>query len=200
MPVVRERCGVPSGALTLEGEWLNRNGGGAPVVALHPHPQHGGAMDNPVIDAAARALAERGHPALKVNFRGVGRSGGRWDGGAGETDDAVAAAEHARLATAQAGVVLVGYSFGAWIALEAARRIDGVRRLILISPPNAMFDFSALAGRADFHAVTGDRDQFCDLPALKALCGDRLAVIPGADHFYARKLHALAAHLASLPV
>jgi hypothetical protein len=182
---------VRSGPLSLEAAWLNADGGRDPVVALHPHPQHGGTMDNPVIGRAAHLLALRGHPVLQLNFRGVGASGGGWSGGAGEVDDAVAAADAARLRAARPGVVLCGYSFGAWVSLEAAARLADVRRLILISPPNLMFDFSALAGRADVAAVTGDRDEFCDLPALRALAGDRLTVIPGADHFYSRALDGL---------
>ena len=182
MTVSREHVTVPSGRITLEGELLNAKGKGAPAVALAPHPLYGGTMDNNVIDGAALALAGRGHPVLKINYRGVGRSGGTWSDGAGEADDAVAAAVFVGRG-AGPGVVLCGYSFGAWVAIQAAARIGDVGPLLLISPPTTMLDCSALRTMKRFHAFCGDRDEFCDHAVLKTLAGDRLTVIPSANHF-----------------
>src|SRR3546814_20816159 len=58
---------------------------------LHPHPQHGGTMNNKVIYAAYHAFARKGFSVLRFNFRGVGRSQGRFDRGEGELSDAASA-------------------------------------------------------------------------------------------------------------
>ena len=200
----RESVTAHSGGLSLEGLFLNNNGGRPPVVALAPHPLYGGSMDNPVIAEAADLFARRGHPVLAINYRGVGRSEGAWSGGAGEMVDAGAAAEFALLETAQPGVIFCGYSFGAWVALQCAVKRGDVRALVLISPPTAMFDFSPLKSITAFHAFVGDRDEYCDLDSLRLFAGDScLTVIPGADHFYSRHLHDLAEaiekHVADFP-
>src|SRR5262245_2084621 len=59
-------------------------GPAAVAVVCHPHPLFGGTMHNKVVHAAAEALARRGLPTLRFNFRGVGRSAGRHDNGRGE--------------------------------------------------------------------------------------------------------------------
>src|SRR5512144_2084306 len=93
--------------------------GGA--VLCHPHPEYGGTMDVAVVVAVARALAERGWSALRFNFGGVGRSGGRYAGGTEERHDVAVAADAlaARVST-DVPLALVGYSFGAWVATMAA--------------------------------------------------------------------------------
>src|SRR5262245_20436228 len=67
------------------------SGPAAVAVVCHPHPLFGGTMHNKVVHAAAEALARRGLPTLRFNFRGVGRSTGRHDNGRGEQDDLTAA-------------------------------------------------------------------------------------------------------------
>src|SRR6187549_2556456 len=52
-------------------------------VVCHPHPLHGGTMQNKVVHTAARALQEAGAATVRFNFRGVGASGGRYDDGVG---------------------------------------------------------------------------------------------------------------------
>jgi alpha/beta superfamily hydrolase len=62
-------------------------GGGAPppgvaggVVIAHPHPLYGGTMAQPVVYRVAQACREQGYASLRFNFRGVGRSTGRYSG------------------------------------------------------------------------------------------------------------------------
>ena len=60
------------------------------AVVCHPHPLHGGTMDNKVVQTLARAFVQLGYRAVRFNFRGVGASAGAWDEGRGEIDDAMA--------------------------------------------------------------------------------------------------------------
>ena len=84
--------------MTLEAAFLLHAPTPAPgVVVCHPRPQYGGDMENNVVLAACRALAERGCAALRFNFRGIGRSEGDFDPGQDAQADA-------RAALAQAGL------------------------------------------------------------------------------------------------
>ena len=85
--------------LTVEGpvgpleSVLEMPGGDHPIaVALvcHPHPQHGGTMQNKVVHTLARAFLGTGIAALRFNFRGVGSSAGSFDEGNGEVQDVLA--------------------------------------------------------------------------------------------------------------
>src|SRR5258706_6097726 len=80
-----------AGAWSLEGRLAAPPAATRGAVVCHPHPQYGGDMDNPVVVAAAQALAARGVAALRFNFRGVGDSEGSYSGNLSETEDARAA-------------------------------------------------------------------------------------------------------------
>src|SRR3712207_4695272 len=88
---------IPSGDITLEGSLHLPEGKGPfpAVVVCHPHPQYGGDMHNNVVMALVDGVTRRGVAALRFNFRGVGRSGGTYDGGNGEQGDVQAALAHA---------------------------------------------------------------------------------------------------------
>ena len=60
------------------------------AVICHPHPVYGGTMTNKVVHVLAKSFNERGMPAVRFNFRGVGASVGAYDEGTGETQDALA--------------------------------------------------------------------------------------------------------------
>lgn len=108
------------------------------AVVCHPHPQYGGTLDNKVVYMLARAFGEAGMPALRFNFRGAGRSEGRFDEGVGEVDDALAALDWAGRQWPDAAPSLAGFSFGAYVALRvAARRRPG--RLVTVAPPVRYF-------------------------------------------------------------
>jgi hypothetical protein len=164
-----------------------------PAVICHPHPAYGGTMDNNVVIAAAQALQETGHSTLRFNFRGVGGSEGCYDGGEGEVEDARAAIEFVReKMNGDHPVILVGYSFGAWVSAKALEGDNTVAHLILIAPPTAMFDFHALLDdpqERSRHIIVGERDQFCDRENLQDIFQKlpdpkSLRVIPRTDHFF----------------
>jgi len=115
---------------------------GAPrglAVVCHPHPQFGGTMDNKVVQTLARALLQLGWRSVRFNFRGIGASAGIWDEGRGEVDDALAVvtAFRAEAAGPPIPLLLAGFSFGGYVAAEAASRLpDGEKpeRLVLVGP------------------------------------------------------------------
>ena len=195
------RLTFPSGALTLRGVLHTPAGGGpfAAVVVCHPHPQYGGDMDSNVVMAVVRGLLRHGIAALRFNFRGVGGSGGSYGGGQGEQDDVRAALAHAAaLAEVDAARLgLAGYSFGAWMAAAAAG--VHVPALALIALPLGMGGDPAPTLAAYPHPlllVAGDRDHVCPADGLRDLgarVGGRadVAVVPGADHFWAGHEHEL---------
>lgn len=104
-------------------------------VICHPHPLYGGAMSNKVVYTLASSASKQGLLTLRFNFRGVGKSTGQHDDGLGETDDTVWLAEQLRAAL-PAGVplVLAGFSFGAFVSLKAASRVQA-SALMSVAPP-----------------------------------------------------------------
>ena len=76
-------------------------------------------MDNKVVQTLARAFVQLGYRAVRFNFRGVGASQGQWDEGVGEVDDALAVIAACR--DAALPLALGGFSFGGYVAAQAAR-------------------------------------------------------------------------------
>lgn len=162
--------------------------GAALGVALlcHPHPLHGGTMDNKVVQTMARAVVARGWRALRFNFRGVGASEGRWDDGRGEVDDALAVIEALR----EPGLPLAlgGFSFGAYVAAQVASRLpEGGRDgpLVLIAP--AVTNFSMPAVSQPCLVVHGEADDVVPLAAVLDWARPQalpVTVVPGAGHFF----------------
>jgi uncharacterized protein len=111
------------------------------AVICHPHPLHGGAMQNKVVTTLAKAFQKSGIASIRFNFRGVGASEGQYDQARGEVDDCLAVVEWARSHYPQAmPPVLAGFSFGSFVAYQAASRID-CRLLVAVAPPVHHFPF-----------------------------------------------------------
>ena len=91
------------------------------ALVCHPHPLHGGTLDNKVVQTLARAFVQLGWRTVRFNFRGVGASQGVWDEGRGEVDDALAVLQGFREPTQP--LVLAGFSFGAYAASQVASRL-----------------------------------------------------------------------------
>ncbi len=182
-----------SDGLTLEGVLHLPDATPAPgLVVCHPHPQYGGDMWNNVVSAVCQTANASGIAALRFNFRGTAGSQGAYDDGRGEQQDAAAALSYLRsLAEIDAGrVALAGYSFGAAMALRAARDDRGLVALIAISLPTGG-DWPAGADTGcPILFLSGDRDEYSDPEALRRLAaglGDRaeVAIMRGVDHFWA---------------
>ena len=85
------------------------------LLLLHPHPLYGGTMGNKVVTTIARVARDGGLAAVAFNFRGAGRSDGKWDQGDGELHDAAAIAS-LMITQGVTKLCLAGFSFGGSIA------------------------------------------------------------------------------------
>jgi uncharacterized protein len=188
------RTTFPSSNLKLEGV-LHTPDGVRPfpaVIVCHPHPLYGGSMDNNVVDAVCEALAQASIAAFKFNFRGVGRSQGRYDEGRGEGKDVKAAIEYvAALKDVDAKRLgLCGYSAGAAFSLPVCCDDGRIAAIAAISAPLAMFDFSCIAScDKPLLLVSGSYDDFTPAKRFNDFCkilGDTAEheLIEGADHFW----------------
>ena len=164
----------------------------AAVVFAHPLPTHGGTMHTKAVYQGAKGLLRAGCAVLRFNFRGVGRSEGTFDGGAGEKGDFTAALDY--MARKYPGVPLwaAGFSFGSWIALETGAVDERVKVLIGIAPPVTKdgYDFSnTLKSAKPKFFVQGEADDICPIQDLWKFYGalpepKELVVIDGADHLF----------------
>jgi alpha/beta superfamily hydrolase len=189
-----ERVTFKSGDLTLEGMIARPDSPGPhrAAVVCHPHPLYGGSMYNNVVDAVIEALHVRGFATLRFNFRGVGQSDGEFGNGHGEADDAAAAI---RFLTGQSGVrpdsaIMAGYSFGAMVAVRAARSQPEVSSIIAVALPIGMVEPAVLDSiRKPIVLLAGYRDAYCPEKPLTALAERlgtlaQLKIIGGTDHFF----------------
>ena len=188
----------------LEGRYHHSKRPGAPIaLTLHPHPLHGGTMNNRVVFALFQAFQKRGFSVLRFNFRGVGRSQGRFDSGTGELSDAASALDWMQTVNPNAsGCWIGGYSFGAWIGMQLLMRRPEIDGFISVAPPAGNLDFSFLAPcPASGLMLHGSRDDVVPPEAAEKLA-KKLAhqrnvtieykVISGADHFFAEHMAELA--------
>ncbi len=154
------------------------------ALLAHPHPLHGGSLENKVVQTLAKAFVALGYCALRLNFRGVGGSEGVFDEGRGELEDFVALAEYAR-ATYGAGECAVGgFSFGGYVAALAAQTLQPVH-LVLVAPAVGRFPVSAVGFGA--LVIHGEEDDVVPLKeVLDWACPQELPVVvfPGAGHFF----------------
>ena len=82
---------LPGPAGRIEARYQRQKAPGAPMaLVLHPHPQFGGTMNNPLVYDLFHMFHRLGCTTVRFNFRGVGRSQGTFDSGAGELSDAAA--------------------------------------------------------------------------------------------------------------
>lgn len=184
----------PSGdaSFELEGLFQLPDGEGPfpAAVVCHPYPPAGGTMEAPLVQAISRALAEAGIAALRFNFRSVGVSGGAFDNGRGEVEDVAGALDWlgAQPKVDPDRLALVGYSFGAAMALFEAARNDCPQALALIGLP-LRWDLPAPSiDDRPCLLVAGERDQLCPAPELRSLArglkGDvKVHIVADADHF-----------------
>ncbi|HEU4458972.1 MAG TPA: alpha/beta fold hydrolase [Methylibium sp.] len=166
----------------------------AVLVVCHPHPQHGGTLDNKVVQTIARAGLQNGWRSLRFNFRGVGRSEGSWDAGRGEIDDALAVVAAQR--GADLPLVLAGFSFGGFVAASVAQRLAGAapaQRLALVAPSTQKQTVPDLpeALRAETFVVHGSDDEVVPCAATLAWAAAQdlpVTVLPSSGHFFHGKL------------
>jgi alpha/beta superfamily hydrolase len=109
------------------------------ALLCHAHPLHGGSMHFKLLFRVAKVLQSRGYAVLRFHFRGVGRSGGSFDHGRGEADDARAALDFLSRSYPGKPMVLGGFSFGAAVALRVGAADARVSALLLMGLPVSAF-------------------------------------------------------------
>jgi uncharacterized protein len=169
-----------------------RTSRGVALVA-HPHPLFGGALDNKVTQTLARAFVELGYTAWRPNFRGVGASEGTHDEGKGEVEDLASVLKHAGAEKP----VLAGFSFGAAVQTKLAQLVKP-ERMALVGV--AVKHLETLPVPADTILIHGEEDTTVLLADVLAWARPQdlpVVVVPGADHFFHRRLQILRAIIAN---
>src|SRR5579864_387959 len=167
----------------IEGRYHHSKDANAPIaLLLHPHPQHGGTMNNKVVYTLYHAFVRQGFSALRFNFRGVGRSQGSFARGEGELSDAASALDW-----------LQSYNANA-----TACWIDG---FISVAPPANLYDFGFLAPCPSSGLIIhGDKDHLVPLESVQKLINKLMhqrditidfRLVRGADHFFQNRLEEL---------
>ncbi len=161
------------------------------AVVAHPHPLHGGSLDNKVVHMLSQTLCEHGFVSVRSNFRGVGRSDGVYDAGEGETEDLLAVIHFVHERYPDLPLILLGFSFGAYVQSRVASQL-GADKLVLVAPAVGMYAFPPVP--ADTVVIHGEDDELIPLAQVRQWTerqGLRLQVVAGADHFFNRKLNEL---------
>jgi alpha/beta superfamily hydrolase len=164
----------------------------AAVVFAHPLPTHGGTMHTKAVYQATKGLVRAGCAVLRFNFRGVGASEGTFAGGSGEQEDYNAALDYVHARYPEVHLWAAGFSFGAWIALEAGAADERVTVLIGIAPPVTRegYDFSRTkrSTKTKFF-IQGEADDICPLQDMWKFYSElhepkELVIIDAADHLF----------------
>lgn len=161
-------------------------------LMAHPHPLHGGTLDNKVVATLARTAAEADWVAVRPNFRGVGASEGAFDHGVGETEDLVAVARFVEARYPALPWVLAGFSFGAYVQHRVVQRV-AAHRLILVAPAVHLYAFDEVP--ADTVVLYGDTDEVVPPDTIADWAraqGLETRVLAGAGHFFHGRLRELA--------
>jgi hypothetical protein len=151
----------------LEALYLDVADARGAVLICHPNPVQGGTMLNKVVSTLQRTARDAGYVTLRFNYRGVGQSAGSHDMGAGEVADAEAAAAWLRQQHPELPLVLMGFSFGGFVAASLAGRLEAadveLQQLFMIAPAvmrlNAQFP---LPERVALIVVQPDTDEVVD--------------------------------------
>lgn len=172
------------------------------ALIAHPHPLHGGTMDNKVVTTLARATLAAGLITVRSNFRGVGQSAGVHDHGFGECDDLAAIVQIISHRHPGLDWTLLGFSFGAFVQQQLSQRMpigQSLRQVILVAPAVTLRPFGAIDGPATI--LQGDQDEIIPLATVQKYAqaqGLNLIVVPEAGHFFHGKLLDLRAQVGTL--
>lgn len=183
----------------------------------HPHPLFGGTQDNKVVTTIARTFASLGWLAVRPNFRGVGASSGAHDEGKGETDDFLHVIESVPrlpqlsklgVQPTHLPIVVAGFSFGSYVAASAAKRLvasaAAPAHIVLVGAAAGKWKMPDVA--PETLVIHGELDATIPLTDVFDWARPQelpIVVVPGADHFFHRRLGLLkrliSAHIRGMP-
>ena len=197
----------PSGVLEMA---LHENYPNGPyLIVCHPHPLHGGSMNNKVVTMTAKAYEDMGCNVVRFNYRGVGKSEGEYGHIDGEVADANAVLQWLQENRSITELYFAGFSFGAYIAAQAAAnsqtlQIAQVKHVLLIAPSvlNSPFDTLTPFG-IDTSVIMGDADEVVPFEDVQDWVDSlyppvELVVMAGASHFFHGRLTELKQHIKAL--
>ncbi len=167
------------------------------IVICHPHPLHGGTMQNKVVTTLVRVFADLGFNMVRFNFRGVGASTGEHASGIGEAEDLLTVLDWLGKTLPTAQRYLAGFSFGAYVAYSVATTShyqDKLQHLLLVAPP---VQYPAFQGLPDitipWTVVQGEMDEVVEPQSVFDWLNERqhpaeLICLPTSGHFFHGKL------------
>ncbi|MBZ2206490.1 alpha/beta hydrolase [Massilia soli] len=163
------------------------------ALVAHPHPLYGGTMENKVTQTLARTFVTLGYVVARFNFRGVGASEGVHDRGFGETDDMEVMLDHMQQRYPNLPVVLSGFSFGTFVQATLYQRLleqgRPIERMVLVGTAAGKWPVPDVP--QDSIVIHGEQDETITLTQVFDWARPLevpVIVIPGADHFFHRKL------------
>jgi alpha/beta superfamily hydrolase len=199
-PRTTRRVGIdgPTGPLEVVLNVPEATPAGIALVA-HPHSLQGGTLDNKVVQTLAKTFYALGYAVVRFNFRGVGASGGSFDDGVGETDDALTVLAYARGALGDAlPIALAGFSFGSFVQSRVAQRVTP-QRMVLVGPAVRRFPVEHVP--ADTIVIHGEEDDVVPLADVLAWARPQhlpIVVFPGCGHFFHGRLPQLSRVIAGM--
>jgi alpha/beta superfamily hydrolase len=159
------------------------------AIICHPHPLHGGTMDNKVVYTIHKALNTVNFTTIRFNYRGVGRSEGSYGDSIGEFDDLMTIINWVKIKKPNCKILLAGFSFGAFIAFKASKEINCLY-LISIAPAVQNQDYNNyLPIECPWLLIQGEQDEI--VPAQTVLewvnsldNKPEIIKLPDASHFF----------------
>ncbi len=188
----------PSGR--IEGRYHQNENRVAPVVlVLHPHPLHGGTMNNKIAYHLFKTFVRTGFTVLRINFPGVGKSEGAFTNGVSELSAASTALDWLQNTNPEASHFwIAGFSFGAWVAMHIATRRPEIEGFILVAPPADHYDFEfSIPCPSSGLILAGEKDTIATINKVTPLVEKwrdqknyvvSYEIIPTAEHFFIQQL------------
>lgn len=166
------------------------------AILSHPHPLHGGTMENKVVQTMARAFAYAGWTVIRFNFRGVGKSEGTFDHAVGETEDLFNIISEL---APDGPISLGGFSFGAAVtcrAVEKLKETRDIRKIVLVGLAVSRFEAPEIDTKyqLDTLVLHGEGDDTVDLQSVMSWAKPQVlpvTVIPQTGHFFHGQLSLL---------
>lgn len=163
------------------------------AILCHPHPLYQGTMHNKVVTTMAKACDALAYSHIRFNYRGVGASDGCFGDMVGEIADAMAVREYALHQFPGAKIVMMGFSFGSFVAASVAQQTIA-RALVTIAPAVHHADFASLtAVTCPWLVVISGNDELIPLADAKAFVDHppsklEAVVMDDASHFFHGRL------------
>ena len=163
------------------------------AIIGHPHPLHGGTMNNKVVTTLVRVFKDLNLASIRFNFRGVGKSEGSYDEGLGESEDLLILARACLNEITGVKLLFAGFSFGSYVAYRAASLCES-SLLISVAPPVHHYDFQEFKKiPTPWIVAQGDDDELVSLQLVldfieKIAPPITLIRFNDTDHFFHGKL------------